>query len=259
MTAPFQLGGAGPIKARPRLLGWTREQHRGRSTRSSSRARATARTSTPPVTTHEFARPPTSTAGLRDGAVTLSANDPSPLDASPFEDPLASETSGVDKTEYRARRRRVDHVHRGGPGDRRGNHTLEYRSVDEAGNAEAAKSATLKIDGDAPQTTATLDPAEPGAGGTYEGPVDVRLAAQDARSGVATTEYRVDGGEWKTYGAAQEVIYDGSQASRDKWVMAGPGDFVPPGRRLAADQRRPRHALVPGEAVRRLLAHVRVA
>ena len=45
----------------------------------------------------------------------------------------------------------------------------------------------------APQTTAALDPAEPGAGGTYDGPVGVRLSAA---GGAAFTEYRVDGGEW---------------------------------------------------------------
>jgi PKD repeat protein len=45
---------------------------------------------------------------------------------------------------------------------------------------------------DAPATTAALDPAEPGPGGTYDGPVGVTLSATDA----AFTEYRVDGGEW---------------------------------------------------------------
>jgi PKD repeat protein len=46
---------------------------------------------------------------------------------------------------------------------------------------------------DAPETTATLDPAQPGAGGTYDGPVGVKLSAA---GGAAFTEYRVDGGEW---------------------------------------------------------------
>jgi PKD repeat protein len=45
----------------------------------------------------------------------------------------------------------------------------------------------------APETAATLDPAEPGAGGTYDGPVVVKLSAA---GGAAFTEYRVDGGEW---------------------------------------------------------------
>jgi plastocyanin/type 1 glutamine amidotransferase/regulation of enolase protein 1 (concanavalin A-like superfamily) len=53
---------------------------------------------------------------------------------------------------------------------------------------------------DAPVTTAALDPADPGPGGTYDGPVDVTLSAADGDdedvSGVDFTEYRIDGGEW---------------------------------------------------------------
>jgi PKD repeat protein len=45
----------------------------------------------------------------------------------------------------------------------------------------------------APVTTAALDPAEPGPGGTYDGPVGVRLSAA---GGAAFTEYRLDGREW---------------------------------------------------------------
>ena len=45
----------------------------------------------------------------------------------------------------------------------------------------------------APETSAALDPAEPGPGGTYDGPVGVTLSAA---GGAAFTEYRVDGGEW---------------------------------------------------------------
>jgi plastocyanin len=47
-----------------------------------------------------------------------------------------------------------------------------------------------------PETTAALDPAAPGAGGTYDGPVAVQLSAADA-GGVQATEYRVDGGTWQ--------------------------------------------------------------
>ena len=57
-------------------------------------------------------------------------------------------------------------------------------------------------DTDAPGTTAALSPAQPGPGGTYTGDVTVTLTAEDADdafpSGVAETEYRVDGGAWVT-------------------------------------------------------------
>jgi plastocyanin len=48
-----------------------------------------------------------------------------------------------------------------------------------------------------PATSATLDPAAPGAGGTYNVPVTVNLSATD-EGGVASTDYSVDGGDWQT-------------------------------------------------------------
>jgi regulation of enolase protein 1 (concanavalin A-like superfamily)/plastocyanin len=53
-----------------------------------------------------------------------------------------------------------------------------------------------------PVTTAALDPATPGPGGTYGSAVTVNLAAADAEAGVDFTEYRVDGGDWQTAGNA---------------------------------------------------------
>jgi plastocyanin len=66
-----------------------------------------------------------------------------------------------------------------------GAHTVEYRSTDVAGNVEATKKVEFTIGGGqggdttAPVTTSTLDPATPGAGGTYTGPVSVKLSATD--------------------------------------------------------------------------------
>ncbi len=91
----------------------------------------------------------------------------------------------------------------GGPFDYAvdGEHTLEYRSVDGAGNAEAYKPVTLKVDANAPTTTATARPGRPlGAAGWYDSAVELTLSADDgAGSGTAATEYRVDGGEWQPY------------------------------------------------------------
>jgi len=69
-----------------------------------------------------------------------------------------------------------------------GQHTVEFRSTDTAGNVEDVKKVEFRIgddDGDttAPTTTATLDPAQPGAGGTYNGPVTVNFSATDPASG----------------------------------------------------------------------------
>ncbi|HET6546995.1 MAG TPA: ThuA domain-containing protein [Solirubrobacter sp.] len=58
-----------------------------------------------------------------------------------------------------------------------------------------------EADEDAPVTTAALDPSEPGAGGTYTGPVTVTLSATDPAggSGLDRTEYRINGGEFQRY------------------------------------------------------------
>ena len=87
-----------------------------------------------------------------------------------------------------------------------GSHVVEFRSTDVAGNFEEIGSVAFSIEGGgeedvtAPETTATLDPAAPGPGGTYDEPVDTTLSATDAganASGVDITEYRVntDGGD----------------------------------------------------------------
>ena len=69
--------------------------------------------------------------------------------------------------------------------------TVEYRSTDEAGNAEEAKSSEVKVDTVTPATGATQEKAGDG--------VEVVLTATDATSGVASTQYRVDGGDWTDY------------------------------------------------------------
>jgi PKD repeat protein len=93
-----------------------------------------------------------------------------------------------------------------------GHHTVDYRSTDRNGNAEEAETITVKVDTVAPRTTATLDPARPDKkDGTYKVPVRVTLSgADDAGSGVAGTEYRVDGGAWTAYAAPFTLSRNGT-------------------------------------------------
>jgi len=95
-----------------------------------------------------------------------------------------------------------------------GDHTLTYRSIDAAGNAETSKSFALKVDANAPDTTATVSPEEPlGAGGWHDGAITVRLDARDdPGSGVAGTSYRLDGEDWQPYGGAIVVEQAGDRA-----------------------------------------------
>jgi peptidoglycan/xylan/chitin deacetylase (PgdA/CDA1 family) len=68
--------------------------------------------------------------------------------------------------------------------------TVKYRSWDEAGNAEAVRSVTLKVDTASPSVAI----ASPVAGATVSGPkVTVTVNASDAESGVGSVDLYVDG------------------------------------------------------------------
>jgi hypothetical protein len=80
-----------------------------------------------------------------------------------------------------------------------------------------------------PVTTATVTTdGEVLPSGWYTAPVEVELEAADelGGSGLARTEYRLDGGQWTTHGPGEEVLFDGTQASFDRWNQAPLGSFV---------------------------------
>ncbi len=90
-----------------------------------------------------------------------------------------------------------------------GNYSVDYWSVDVAGNISGAGNALVKIDGSTPLTQATGS-GTAGTNGWYRSAVQVSLAAADNLSGVQTTFYKVDGGTTKTYTAAFSVSGNGS-------------------------------------------------
>jgi hypothetical protein len=70
---------------------------------------------------------------------------------------------------------------------------------------------TIAADTTAPVSTATLSPASPnGAHGWYVSPVTVTLGATDAESGVASTQYTIDGGPTQTYTGPFTISSDGA-------------------------------------------------
>ena len=73
-----------------------------------------------------------------------------------------------------------------------GKHAVDYYSVDKAGNAETPKSATVKIDGTPPGTTATNLQASASTAWQSASSVDVTLTPSDATSGVAQLDWTVD-------------------------------------------------------------------
>jgi cytochrome c len=129
-----------------------------------------------PVTTATFA-PPAST-GWYPGTV-------------PVQLAATDEGQGVDRVEYKldsgAWTPYTATVNVTGDG----NHTLLYRAVDKAGNVEAEKAATIKIDGSKP----TLLVAGVANGRVYGDATDVVLSwhAEDATSGVASVTGALDG------------------------------------------------------------------
>ncbi|MCM4080993.1 ThuA domain-containing protein [Paractinoplanes hotanensis] len=88
-----------------------------------------------------------------------------------------------------------------------GAHEVRFRSTDEAGNVETAKSVAVKIDSTAPLTTAQFAPANDN--GWHAGVIPVTLTAADAGSGVGRLEWSLDGGAWTPYTAPIDVTGDG--------------------------------------------------
>jgi hypothetical protein len=113
-----------------------------------------------------------------------------------------------------------------------GDHTVEYWSVDNAGNAEGHTTVHVKLDNVAPVTSLATTPGSPdGANGWFkQASVTFTLAASDAISGVATRLYTVDGGAAQTYSGAVAVGTQGDHTitywSTDNAGNAEPANTV---------------------------------
>src|SRR5579885_1055759 len=89
-----------------------------------------------------------------------------------------------------------------------GQHTVDFHSVDNAGNTEAIEATAANIDLTSPHTAASLSGTQNGGG--YTSPVQVTLASSDNLSGVANTVYQVDGGALTAYTGPFTVSGNGS-------------------------------------------------
>jgi hypothetical protein len=89
--------------------------------------------------------------------------------------------------------------------------TIKWFATDIPGNTSAIQSARFAVETEAPTTTASLSPAA--VGGFYRNPT-VSLVADDnfagGGSGIASTEYNLDGAGWQTYSGPFQVTGDGS-------------------------------------------------
>jgi Peptidase family M1 domain len=85
-----------------------------------------------------------------------------------------------------------------------GDHTVEFRSTNRDGVVEATNVVAFSVvPHDAPVTSATVSP-DPVAG-NVTGPATVTLAATENGGGVASTEFKVDGGAFQPYNGPFEV------------------------------------------------------
>src|SRR5690606_37795380 len=79
-----------------------------------------------------------------------------------------------------------------------GDHTLQYRATDNAGNTSPVQSASFTVAAP-PDTTPPTVTAQVSGDGTAQ--VTVTLSATDDESGVDTIEYNLDGAGWTEYTA----------------------------------------------------------
>src|SRR3989454_1091078 len=90
-----------------------------------------------------------------------------------------------------------------------GSHAIDYYSTDYSGNNETLRSVSMKIDSAAPNSSVQLAGTQAGDG-SYISSVDVTVTSTDATSGVQSTQYRVDGGAWRSYATAFPLSGNGT-------------------------------------------------
>jgi hypothetical protein len=127
-----------------------------------------------------------------------------------------------------------------------GMHMLHYRATDQAGNVSTEGMAHFTVvqqDTTAP-TVSGLVVGQQDPNGAYIGSAMVTVSAEDAGSGVASVEYKLDGGAWTAYTQAVQVSAPGAhtvlfratdragnvsqEGSVTFTVVAGQADDVPP-------------------------------
>jgi len=119
--------------------------------------------------------------------------------------------SGVDHAEWRVA---GGDVHTGTPAvvSTQGSQTLETRVVDKAGNASSWRAETVKVDTTKPVNT-TAAVTVPWRKSTFT----TTVSGSDAQSGVARTEYRVDGGSVVS-GSAVSIAAEGAHTLETRVV-----------------------------------------
>lgn len=91
-----------------------------------------------------------------------------------------------------------------------GTYSIEYYSIDKAGNEESVKNYVLKIDQDPPETLILIEGTQ-GLGDWFTSEIQVTLESDDSPvgSGVQYTYYSINGGSWVLYTGTFTVDLEG--------------------------------------------------
>ena len=122
-----------------------------------------------------------------------------------------------------------------------GTHTIAFRASDNAGNTSST-SNTVKIGQTKPTLTLTVSGTN-GLNGWYVSPVKVTASTSDATSGIASTQYSVDGSAWQS-GNSVTVSTDGGHAVEFR-TTDNAGNTTTDSRSFQIDQTQPSISVTP--------------
>ena len=112
--------------------------------------------------------------------------------------------SGVDKTLYKINNGDWSQYTNSFELPNEGINTIEYKSIDKAGNEEAIKTEVVKIDKTEPVTAASDVPAN-----WTSKDVSITVSTTDENSGIAKTEYRINNDDWTEYNGPINSLTEG--------------------------------------------------
>lgn len=122
-----------------------------------------------------------------------------------------------------------------------GTHSVAFRASDNAGNTSSV-SNTIKIDQTKPALALTVSGTN-GLNGWYVSPVTVTASTSDAASGIASTQYNVDGSAWQS-GNSVTVSTDGSHTV-EFLATDNAGNTTTDSRSFQIDQTQPSISVTP--------------
>lgn len=122
--------------------------------------------------------------------------------------------SGVSKTQIRINGGDwIDVTDQGYTFTTDGNYTVDYRSMDQAGNVEAVQTTTFHLDATAPVIKPIM-PVSTGSNGWFTTNATVSFSGTDNLSGLASMQYSINGDPWQPYAVPLQFTADQSSIIR---------------------------------------------